>query len=149
MKNEDKVKLATVGTYGDPVLANIMKAKLEAAGIDCALMDENTVNIVTINPNYTQQFGSIKLQVREEDVKAAEEVLAIIASEFPTEEPVVDEGVTCPYCGSKDTIVALGHSNVFISVWMLFLNSLALYKKKRYYCNSCHRYFKARPTSYQ
>ena len=149
MKNDNKVKLATIGTYGDSVLANIMKAKLEAAGIDCVLMDENTVNIITINPEYTRQFGSIKLQVREEDVKAAKEILAITTDESPVEEPAIDEGPTCPYCGSEDTIVALGHSNVFVAVWMLFLNSLPFYNKTRYYCNTCKKYFKARPTSYK
>lgn len=149
MKNTDKVRLVTVGIYGDSVLANIMKAKLEAAGIDSVLMDETSVNIVTINPEYTQQFGSIKLQVREEDVEAAKEILEITTDESPLEEPIADEGVTCPYCDSKDTIVALGHSNVLIAVWMLFLSSLPFYNKKRYYCNTCKKYFKARPTSYK
>lgn len=149
MTNTDKVKLVTVGTYGDSVLANIMKAKLEAVGIDSVLMSENSVNIVTINPEYTRQFGSIKLQVREEDAEAAKEILAITTDESPAEEPVVDEGVVCPYCGSTDTIVALGHSNVFAAVWMLFLSSLPFYNKKRYYCNSCKKYFKARPASYK
>ncbi len=145
MKNEDKIKLITVGTYGNSVLANIMKAKLEAAGIDSVLMSENLVNII----NISQVSGVIKLQVREEDVRAAKEILEITSDESPIEEPVVDEGVTCPRCGSKDTIVALGHSNVFVAVWMLFLCSFPFYNKKRYYCNSCKKYFKARPTSYQ
>ncbi len=148
MKNEDKIKLITVGTYGNSVLANIMKAKLEAAGIDSVLMSENLVNII----NISQVSGVIKLQVREEDVAAAKGILAITTNEHesPIEEvTTADEGVTCPYCGSKDTIVALGHSNVFVAVWMLFLSSFPFYNKKRYYCNTCYKYFKARPTSYK
>lgn len=142
--NTDSVKLITVGTYGDSILANIMRSKLEAAGIDSVLMDESLVNII----NISQISGTIKLQVREEDVAAAKAVLANTSEESPIEEPATDEGVACPYCGSKDTIVALGHSNVFAAVWMLFLCSLPFYNKKRYYCNTCKRYFKARPTSY-
>lgn len=144
MKNEDKVKLITVGTYGGSVLANIMKTKLEAAGIDSVLMSENLVNII----NISQVSGAIKLQVREEDVEAAKEILEITSDESPVEEPTTDEGVTCPRCGSKDTVVALGRSNAFAAVWMLLLCSFPFYSKKRYYCNTCKKYFKARPASY-
>lgn len=144
MKTTDRVKLVTVGKYGDSVLANIMRAKLEAAGIDSVLMDENSVNIVTINPDYTHPFGDIKLQVREEDEEKAREILTITTDTL-TEEDVTDEGVTCPHCGSKDTVVALGYANIFAAAWALFVSSLPFYSKKRYYCNSCKKYFKAKP----
>lgn len=147
MENTDKVKLITVGTYGDSVLANIMKAKLEAAGIDCALMDEVAVNFSSISSESFQPFGSIKLQVREENAEEARTILAMMVDSSTVEEELADEGVSCPYCGSKDTIVALGHSNAFAAVWSLFLSSLPFYSKKRYYCNSCKKYYKAKPTS--
>lgn len=147
--NADKTKLVTVATYGDSILANIMKSKLEAYGVDSVLMDENSVNIVTINPEYTQNFGDIKLQVREEDVVTAKEILAGTEDIASADDSISDEGVACPYCGSKDTIVALGHSNTLTAVWMLFLSSFPFYNKKRYYCNTCKKYFKAQPSSYK
>ena len=143
---KDKVKLVTVGMYGSSVQANIMKAKLDAAGIDCALMSETLVNIMNIN----QVSGPIKLQVREEDEAAAKEVLAIIDTELLAEELATDdESAACPHCQSKDTVVALGHSNILSAVWMIFLGSFPFYNKKRYLCNTCKKYFKARPNPYK
>ena len=131
-----KIRIATAATFYDAITANIMAGKLEAAGIDCSLMDEN---IVTVNPLYTSAVGGIKLQVREEDLEKAKEILAVYLSENDDE---TDDSVVCPYCGSTDTIVALGASNVFAATAALFLASLPFYHKKRYRCNTCKKYFK-------
>ncbi len=131
-----KGKIVTVETFNEPILANIMKTKLEAYGVECFLADEN---IVTVNPLVTQAVGGIKLKVREEDLEKAQ---AIVNEAVFPEKSETDEGTHCPYCGSTNTTVILGHSNVFVAMWWLFLSSLPFYSKRHYYCHSCKKYFK-------
>lgn len=47
-------------TYYNPIEANIIRARLQDAGIDCFLADEN---VATLNPFYNQAIGGVKLIV--------------------------------------------------------------------------------------
>lgn len=51
---------------------HVVKGRLEADGIECFVRDEHTVNA---NPFYDIAVGGIKLQVMEQDVAAANEIL--------------------------------------------------------------------------
>jgi hypothetical protein len=57
----------------DQMEANIMKGKLESSGITC-LIDPG---LSYANPLLTNASGWIKINVREQDAKAAKEVLEI------------------------------------------------------------------------
>jgi hypothetical protein len=65
-------KFVTLRTYMYPIEAAIFRCKLEAAGIECFLKNELTVQV---NPLYSNAIGGVELQVNEEDVETAEEIL--------------------------------------------------------------------------
>jgi hypothetical protein len=51
---------------------SVVRARLEASGIECRLLDEMTVQV---NPFYSNAIGGVKLQVRESDIKKSIEIL--------------------------------------------------------------------------
>ena len=61
--------MVTVGRFESPVEAQLAKGMLEAAGVECFLVGENANNLI-------QSAFRVRLQVREEDEKAASELLA-------------------------------------------------------------------------
>ena len=71
MDNSDRI--ITFKTFYDPVLAHIIKARLEANGISCFVSDENTI---VANPFYNQALGGIKLNIFEYDYEKCTAILA-------------------------------------------------------------------------
>jgi hypothetical protein len=65
--------IVTFETFYDPLLAEIIRAKLAANGIPCFLADEN---MGTIYPAYNQGGGGIKLKVFERDVETCAKIVA-------------------------------------------------------------------------
>jgi len=59
-------------TYYNPMLAEIIRAKLEANGIPCFLSDES---IGTMYPVYNQGSGGIKLKVFKRDLDKCREIV--------------------------------------------------------------------------
>jgi len=66
-------EIVTLETYYDPMLAEIIRARLDANGIPCFLADEN---MGSIYPAYNQGGGGIKLKVFAKDVNRCREILA-------------------------------------------------------------------------
>ncbi len=93
-------KMVTIRQFRDLPEALLAKAKLDSAGIECFLIDQNMVRMDWFISNL---LGGIKLQVRKED---AEEALALLSEPIP--ETFEVEGVgsyeqpQCPRCGSFD-----------------------------------------------
>jgi hypothetical protein len=79
MSKDDDI--VTFETFYDPILAEIIRTKLEANGIPCFLADEN---MGTIYPAYNQGGGGIKLKVFERDLEKCKEIRADDTE--PTEE---------------------------------------------------------------
>ncbi len=71
MNTDDKI--VTFESYYDPMLAHIIRTRLEANGISCFVSDENTI---TAQPFYNQAIGGIKLNIFEEDLDKCWEILA-------------------------------------------------------------------------
>ncbi|MDP8263349.1 MAG: DUF2007 domain-containing protein [Candidatus Ancaeobacter aquaticus] len=65
-------ELVTIATFDKSFEAHMYKSKLEAAGIECFLADEN---IVGLNWFLSPAVGFIKLQVRESDIARAQNVM--------------------------------------------------------------------------
>jgi len=65
-------QIVTFETYFDPILAEIIRAKLEANDIPCFLADEN---MGSIYPAYNQGGGGIKLKVFARDVERCREII--------------------------------------------------------------------------
>lgn len=88
-------KIVTLESYYDPMLAQIIRGRLEANGIPCFIADENTL---AANPFYNQAIGGIKIKVFERDIDKCREVLAEDAVIQPDEEQLI----TCPHCHSTN-----------------------------------------------
>jgi hypothetical protein len=70
MSKEEEI--ITFETFYDPILAEIIRTKLEVNGIPCFLADEN---MGSIYPAYNQGGGGIKLKVFERDVEKCREIV--------------------------------------------------------------------------
>lgn len=64
--------LVTIATFSSYFDAHLIKGRLEHEGVSCFIKDENTVSI---NPMYDIAMGGIKLQVPENEVDTAREIL--------------------------------------------------------------------------
>ena len=64
--NDDE-KIVTLESYYDPMLAEIIRGRLEAEGIPCFIADD---------PVYKSVLGGVKLKVFERDLAKCREILA-------------------------------------------------------------------------
>jgi hypothetical protein len=71
MSKDDDI--VTFETFYDPILAEIIRAKLEANGIPCLVADENMGSIF---PAYNQGGGGVKLKVFARDLEKCKEIRA-------------------------------------------------------------------------
>ena len=65
-------KFVTVKTFTYPLEVAVIRGRLEAEGIECFAQDELTAQV---NPFYSNAIGGVKLQVREQDLRKAIEIL--------------------------------------------------------------------------
>lgn len=136
-------KIVVFETFYNPMEANIVKARLLDAGIQCFLSDENTI---VINPLYTQALGGIKLHLFENDVPFAKNILSE-AHEGQLEEhtAVVEEGaILCPNCGSAEVGYVQATKKRFGFFTMLVSFLLMVYPfhaKKVHHCFHCRHEF--------
>ncbi len=65
--------MQTVASFTEPVEAHLLRTRLEAAGIEAYLRDENLVGLVWLHPGVG---GGVKVDVADEDYERALEVLA-------------------------------------------------------------------------
>lgn len=73
------MKLITIKTFNDSVLARILKSKLESEGIPCLLFDEN---MGAMEPFGSIAYPGIRLVIREEDLPVARELLTQQTTNF-------------------------------------------------------------------
>jgi hypothetical protein len=129
--------LKTIAEFRESFEAHLARGKLESEGIPAVVIDENIPNTGL----YAESFDCVKLQVPEEDVERAREILtedhtaeieAIEEEEFET-EPEPEE--VCPRCGSH-SISARGYS--LLSLLTPFLCASPVYlRKKGMVCKDC------------
>jgi len=136
-------KIVTLDSYYDPMLAEIVRARLEANGIDCFVADSLTIGA---NPLYNNAVGGVKVKVFERDIKKCREILAEDLEITTLDEPVADDSVHCPFCDS--TNVRYGTSTEAPADWFAAALSLILvafpffYPNKTWHCFDCHQEFK-------
>lgn len=65
-------KLVTIKTFNHPNDLLVIRSRLESEGIECFVQDEQ---ITQVHPFYSGAVGGAKLQVREEDVERAIEIM--------------------------------------------------------------------------
>ena len=93
-----------LGEFVDAAQAHLVKARLESAGIEAVIEDENQAT-------WRPQYGGIKLRVRRADLPDIEAVLADVADETSDDETSDDQrsGDGTPDDASPDDDGLLGH----------------------------------------
>jgi DNA-directed RNA polymerase subunit RPC12/RpoP len=129
------MKLVTIQTYTLPHEVAIHRGKLEAMGVQCFVQDELTVQMHNF---YSNAIGGIKLQVKDEDVNRA---LELLNEEFTLESDYSDSKFKCPHCGSGN-IEGKG-LNGKISLVLLMITGLPIpIFASKVKCFDCHKLFK-------
>jgi predicted RNA-binding Zn-ribbon protein involved in translation (DUF1610 family) len=110
-------------------LANITLTKLQDAGVECYLKDENTV---TIDPILSNAIGGIKLVVKEEDAAQAKELLQLFDEEYLG-------SIKCPKCGSNTitSVIKPGVTNYVTAILTWLFSNYAVPAEQIYQCSAC------------
>lgn len=134
--------IVTLRTFDNPVLAHVIRARLEAMEIPCFLADEH---MISLNPLFNPAIGGIKLKVFEKDYHRSLALLdedQNILSDDNTEAE--DTSISCPACQSKD----VGYGNAtkkrfgLLTILLSFvLMVYPFYSKKAWHCYNCGEEF--------
>jgi predicted RNA-binding Zn-ribbon protein involved in translation (DUF1610 family) len=123
------MNIITLRSFDNYFLASITLTKLQGAGVNCYLKDENTV---TIDPILSNAIGGIKIVVKEEDAEEAKEILQQFDEEYL-------QSVKCPQCGAAAiTLVSKpGASNFITAIFTWLFSSYAIAPENVYQCGKC------------
>jgi hypothetical protein len=108
-------KLVTVGSYSTPYEANLVRAGLDAFGIDAILIDDHTINA---NWAWSNLLGGIKVQAEESDIEYALQLIEAEPSDEQEERAWAQTGIVCPTCSSSNTRYFLDKRWSFLS-WLV------------------------------
>ncbi len=121
-----------IGTYPEATAAHLARVRLDAAGIESWLVDEN---VASAYPFYTQVIGGVKLAVREDDALAAASFIqGLDVDEYQRYQQSL---LQCPMCGSTRV-----GENAMRFFWLLLLTLLTfgfylMMFHRRYKCKDC------------
>jgi predicted RNA-binding Zn-ribbon protein involved in translation (DUF1610 family) len=132
----EPIRWTTVATYWNPTEAHIARLKLESEEIDCIIFDENIVATQWI---WANAVGGVKLQVPEEDLIRARQMLATSTQKSlqrAAGEPLFDGQARCPQCGSED-IHSVRLSRKIAMLTLLLLGMPLPFLHRREHCAAC------------
>jgi Putative prokaryotic signal transducing protein len=131
------VELTRFMDYGE---AHLARARLEEAGLDCIVADQN---ISLIQPMYRNAVGGIKLLVRQSDRAAAREVLLSAAEEqglIPADDEqgadLESDSRSCPECESH-FVLQVGIPTLLAVLGVLMLGIPFMFLRPKWRCSSC------------
>jgi Putative prokaryotic signal transducing protein len=128
-------ELVTIRTFRDPSDAMMAKSVLDSADIPCFLKDENTVRIQWA---WSNLIGGIRLQVRPQDGKIAEQLLSQeVLPTIELEDGDVYEQPRCPYCTSLD--ISFEALNEKVGLASILIAVPIPFPKNRWTCHTCKR----------
>ena len=134
-------RIITFESYYDPMLAHIIRTRLEANGIKCFIADENTLGA---NPLYNQAIGGVKLKIFEQDMEKCREILANKGDLHDKDHFEIDEEnntyVVCPYCASTNIKNIISDEDKGALDTLLNLVS-PFYTQNNWRCNNCQHDF--------
>lgn len=125
-------RMTTIRQFRDLPEALFAKGSLVSAGIPCVLLDDNMVRLDWFISNL---LGGVKLQVNQEDISVAEEILSQpIPENFDVEGVGVYEQPRCPKCHSLDVnfreVTPAAYLSAAVSVPIPF-------HRRAWRCHSC------------
>ena len=129
--------LVTVRSFIMPYEADIVLSLLESEEINAFLMDYQTIYIKWF---YSIALGGVKLQVHEQDVELANEIIgsAIIAGK---EQALEYRDLLCPNCHSDKTMPVVRGRLWSVVTWLIISMPL-VWPWIRQKCNSCGAIFR-------
>jgi hypothetical protein len=128
-------ELITIASYRDLPEALLAKGTLDSAGIPCFLANQN---IVRLDWLWANMVGGVRLQVRPEDARLAEEVLAAgIPAVFFTEKGELYLQPSCPLCDSLDVSYRNRNRWVTFLSWLLLSFPLPFPTVMGWNCRRC------------
>lgn len=120
--------MITIATYTLPEEAHLVRMHLADAGIPAYVQDEHTIQLDVL---YSNALGGVRLQVADEDVEAALEILqADRRAEAPEDSP------RCPKCNAA-TVEPEKFSKRMVFASLLLLGFPLLFPKHRMRCLTC------------
>lgn len=135
------MKLIVLQRFDNYFFANITYTKLQDAGIDCFLRDENTV---TVDPLISNAIGGIKLEVEESQFELAVELMKGAEAAYLND-------INCPYC-KKTGLTAEEKINKPETFWGKLKNQIAYGQtetySKKYRCQHCKSIMNELPLSF-
>jgi len=138
-------KIITFETYHDPMLAHIIRTKLEAYGIPCFIEDDN---LAGLNPIYNSGITGIKLNVFERDLEKCKEIIAednsLQLEEHLEIDPETLNAVICPYCASTnvEAIAPDAERPGWVNtLYSFFASIIPFYNPKVWHCFNCKQDF--------
>ena len=120
--------MTTIATFTKPEEAHLVKMRLEAAGIEAVILDENVIQIDML---FSNAMGGVRLQVADEAVADAREFLAADVA-----APAAPRAERCPKCGST-VIASERFSRRLAYLSLLLLGIPFLFFRRRNRCESC------------
>jgi len=140
----NKDKIITFESYYDPMLAHIIRTRLEANGISCFIADEN---MIAANPIYNQAVGGVKLKIFERDLERCREILASEGDLHEQDHHEIDNEtntyVVCPYCASTNVSnITRDKDKGQWPVLSAIMNLANPFQTQiNWHCNNCQREF--------
>lgn len=142
MPKEDEI--ITFESYHDPMLAHIVRTKLEANGVPCFLTDEFTI---AANPIYNNALGGIKLKIFARDLTRCKEIVSerheLQASDHFEIDPETQNSIICPYCASTNvSAIEKTHSHTWMSLLTKALTDIWPFQQtSNWHCYNCNKDF--------
>ena len=134
--------LITIRRFRDLPESFVARSVLESAGIACYLQN---ATMIQMQWGVSNALGGIQLQVAEEDLAAAEEILSQpIPESFPVDSGPDFSQPVCPQCGSLDVIendsdrkIAAASLMVGGIPMLIGVPAIAMQRKDLWKCNNC------------
>ncbi|MFD0794444.1 DUF2007 domain-containing protein [Mucilaginibacter litoreus] len=143
MKADTDDNIITFERYYDPMLAHIVRTKLEDAGIPCFIADDN---IIAANPLFNNAVGGIKLKIFERDLQRCREILEQSGNLHEHDHVEIDEEsqapVICPYCASTNVKHRLADQDYSTGIPGVLNTLIGFFKNQNeWHCYNCQRDF--------
>lgn len=118
-----------IKTFDNYFSANILLTRLQDSGLNCYLLDENTV---TLGPVISTAIGYIKLVVSENDYQTALALLSKFNADYL-------KTAVCPKCFSNNILQVpkQAKKNYLVALLMWIFSSYAVSVENIYQCQSC------------
>ena len=125
-------KQVIVDIFSQPLEARLAKLRLDTAGIDSEILDEN---IVAVQPLYSTAVGGVKLVVSRSDENEARNILKKYRDEQMKYEATIES--QCPVCKSENINRNISSRILFVFLCILTAGLIWLLFYRKHKCNDC------------